>query len=335
LGTVAAPFADQVLDPGVCSPHHLLGALPRRIAAFFIDVIILGVPGNIIGMLFFDYLSRIGSLGALFGFVLALPYFAFFNSEIGNGQTLGKRLLRLQVVDKDGNMIPFTSAIARYSIFTLPYCISDMTLPATRMPWFISILVYLVIYGVGGGTLYLVFFNRHTRQGLHDLAVGSYVADFGGTGALKISATWMAHWVIFPSLLVALVVGGQVVEHRVGPFPQLFADMRLLEETKGVQSAGVQDMTSSSNGERKRILIVNVRWAGESNDESAFADQIAEIILEHDPTVNQRDILRVNMIRGYNIGIATGQVLRPYEHSPAEWSNLLFGTDVPPTLINP
>lgn len=335
MGIVAPPFPNEASAPEVRLPDHLLGTLPRRIAAFLIDVIILAVPGNIIGMLFFDYLSRIGSLGALFGFVLALPYFAIFNSEKGYGQTPGKRLLRVQVVDKDGNMIPFTSAIARYSIFAIPYCISDMALPTSRMPWLISILYYVVVYGVGLGTLYLIFFNRHTRQGLHDLAVGSYVVDSRGTGPLKISPIWKAHWVILPSLFVALFVSGQVAEQRLGPFPQLLADLRLLEETRGVQSAGIQDMTSLSHGESKKILIANIRWVGDSNDESAFADQMARIILKHNPTVKEHDMLRVNMIRGYNIGIASGAVTRSYEHSPSEWSELLFGTDVLPAPAKP
>jgi hypothetical protein len=167
------------------------------------------------------------------------------------------------------------------------------------------------------------------------LAVGSYVADFGGTGALKISPIWKAHWAIFASLLVVIVVSGQVVEHRHGSYPQLLADLRLLEETRGVQSAGIQDMTSWSDGEKKKILIVNIRWTGESSDESAFADQIAGIILQHDLTVKEGDMLRVNMIRGYNIGIATGQVSRAYQHSPAEWNALLFGTDIAPPQPNP
>jgi hypothetical protein len=134
--------------------------------------------------------------------------------------------------------------------------------------------------------------------------------------------------------LLVLVVGGQILERRWGSYPQMVADLRLLEDTKGVQSAGVQDMTSWNHGERKKSLIVNIRWTGESKDESAFADQVARIVLESDPTVKNRDILRVNMIRGYDLGIAHGQVSRAYEHSPGEWSSLLFGTDSAPAPAN-
>jgi uncharacterized RDD family membrane protein YckC len=329
LGVVALPFSDQPPEPDVAPPHHLLGALPRRIGAFFIDAVILGILGNLIGMLFFDYFSRLGSFGALLGFFLALPYFAIFNSDIGNGQTPGKRLLRLQVVDKDGKTIPFERSVLRYSVFALPCCISEMALPVAGTPWFIPTLLYLIVYGVGGANLYLVFFNRHTRQGLHDLVAESYVADFGGTGPLRISPIWKAHWIFVSSLLV-LVVGGQILERRWSSYSQMVADLRLLEGVKGVQSAGVQHMTSWNHGEKKESLVVNIRWTGESSDESAFAAQIARIVLENDPTAKDRDTLRVNMIRGYNLGIANGQISRPYEHSPAEWSSLLFGTDSAP-----
>jgi uncharacterized RDD family membrane protein YckC len=330
LGIVSPPFANQPLEPGLVPPHHLLGTLPRRLGAFLIDSIILGIPGNVIGVLFFDYLSRLGYLGPLVGFFLAFPYFAILNSDIGGGQTFGKRLLRLQVVDKDGKTIPFTSSVVRYLVFAVPWFISDVAGATIRMPWFISTLVYLIVCGVGGATLYLVLFNRHTRQGLHDLAVGSYVADFGGMGPLRISPIWKPHWAILASLLLVLVVGSQILVNW-GSFPQMVADVRLLEDTKGVQSAGVQDMTVWKDGEKKKTLVVNIRWTGTSNDESTMAEQIAKIVLENDPTVKDRDMLRVNLIRGYDIGIAEGHVSRGYEHSPVEWNSLLVGTDSAPT----
>lgn len=95
----------------------------------------------------------------------------------------------------------------------------------------------------------------------------------------------------------------------------------------GVQVAGVQDLNWSNwnSGEKKKILVVNVYWTGKSLDEQAFADQVAKQILEHDSKVRDHDLLRVVMIRGYDIGIAHAQVSHPYEHTPDEWNVRLFG----------
>jgi hypothetical protein len=96
---------------------------------------------------------------------------------------------------------------------------------------------------------------------------------------------------------------------------------------RSVQAAGVQDLTWSSwgSGEKKTILVINVHWAGKSADEQAFADQVARQIIEHDSKVKEHDLLRVVMIRGYDLGIAHAQVAHPFEHTPAEWNVRLFG----------
>lgn len=205
-----------------------------------------------------------------------------------------------------------------------------MSPPATRIPWFISSFANFLVTTVGGATLYLVLFNRKTRQGVHDLVVGSYIADADKNGPLKIEPIWKPHWVILSSLLVILFVGTGVLGDKLGTwgaFPQLLEDVRLVEEMKGVQVAGVQDLTSWSDNEKKKVLVVNIHWIGRSENEPAFADQVAKVILEHDSTAKQRDSLKVVMIRGYSLGIAHAQVSHYYQHTPVEWNARLELTD--------
>ena len=68
---------------------------------------ILFLVGTGVAPPFFDTFSRLGSWGPLVGFCLALPYFAILDSAIGNGQTVGKRLMHIQGIDENGNTIPF------------------------------------------------------------------------------------------------------------------------------------------------------------------------------------------------------------------------------------
>lgn len=265
---------------------------------------------------------------------MALPYFAILNSKIGGGQTLGKKWMHLQVVDKDGNTIPFGSSVLRYAVLAIPYYLDEIRLPVTRTPWFISSLVSVVITGVGAATLYLVLFNRHTRQGVHDLAVKSYVADADMSGPLKTKAIWKIHWVILSSLLILLFVGGGIFSNKLsrwGNFPRMLDDVRLIERMPSVQAAGVQDMYWSclDNGEKKRILIVTIFWTGKPEAREAFANQVVKTILQADSTIERHDSLRVVIIRGYNLGIAHAQVSYPFEHTPAQWRVLVFGTSPP------
>ena len=324
----------------------------RRILAFVIDALVLGLVGFVIGLPLFETFSSLGPWGPLVGFCLAFPYFAILNSSIGNGQTLGKRLMRIKVIDRNGNTIPFWKSVIRYGVFAVPYFLDEVMLPTTRTPWVVSILVSVAVFGVGGVSLYLVVFNRRTRQGVHDLAAGSYVADADKEGALRIEPSWRFHWLILGALLGSLFVGTGVFSDKLKqwrPFPQLLEDVRLVEGMEGVQAAGAQDMTSrnSSSGEKKTTLVINVYWAGKSTDhpftgtltnegwaeKQTIADQVAKLIIGHDSTVKEHDSLKVVVIRGYSIGIAHAQISYFYEHTPAEWNARLFGTS--PTEQSP
>ena len=339
---------ESPLPSETLAPDRGVGALWRRILAFVVDGVVLGLAGFVLGLSFFEAFSNLGSWGPLVGFWLALPYFAILNSTIGNGQTLGKRLMHVQVVDKNGCTISFWKAVVRYVVFGVPYFLNEVLLPTTRTPWAISILVSVVVLGVGGTSIYLVVFNKHTRQAIHDLAAGSYVADADKDGALRIEPTWRFHWVIITALLIVSFGGTGVLSNKLaqwGPFPHLLEDVRVVEGMEGVQAAGAQDMkTHSSDDERKKILVISVYWAGKSADSHPFAeslthkvtegwaekqpvaDLVAKLVIEHDSTVNEHDSLKVVVIRGYNIGIIHSQVSYFYEHTPSEWNARLFGT---------
>jgi len=334
------------------APERGVGALWRRIVAFVIDGLVLCLAGILIGVPFFETLSSLGAWGSLVGFCLALPYFAILNSKIGNGQTLGKRLMHIKVVDRNGSTIPFWKSVARYVVLAVPYFLNGIRLPITRTPWAVFIMVSIIVFGVGGASLYLVVFNRHTRQGLHDLAAGSYVADADEDGALRIEPTWHFHWVILAAVLLIGFVATGVLSNKLaqwGTFPQLLEDVRVVEGIDGVQVAGVQDLNTRnfSSGGKKRTLVISVYWAGKSSiglalwgrrlqnfkeswaEKQPVADSVARLIIEHDPTVKEHDSLKVVVIRGYDIGIAHAQISYFYEHTPAEWNTRLFGASPP------
>ena len=60
----------------------------------------------------FDRLAALGSLGRLIGGAIALAYFALMNSELGGGQTFGKRLVKIRVVQANGTPV---ACLARFS----------------------------------------------------------------------------------------------------------------------------------------------------------------------------------------------------------------------------
>jgi uncharacterized RDD family membrane protein YckC len=171
---IAAPplFSDSAATFVASPPERPIASFWRRLGAFVLDSIILGFAAFILAIPFFSTLSRLGPYGRVVGIFLALPYYAILNSKIGDGQTIGKRVLDIQVVDAGGRTIPFSTSLLRYLVLFVPYFLSDAAFPVTRTPWIVS-ACQQVLGVVSAATLYMLIFNRHARQGIHDLAAGT------------------------------------------------------------------------------------------------------------------------------------------------------------------
>lgn len=89
----------------------------RRILACILDFILLGLAGLLLGILAGRYLALLSGFGPFVGFMVAVLYWGWFDSENGGGQTLGKKLCRLQVVSGDGQKLPLVSRRAAGSAF--------------------------------------------------------------------------------------------------------------------------------------------------------------------------------------------------------------------------
>ncbi len=182
-------------------PDREVGSLLRRIVAVLIDSIVVGIAGTLIALPFFEFFSRLGAWGRLVGFCLAVPYFVLLNSRTGKGQTLGKRAMHLQVVNANGEPISVSKSLIRSLVLSAPFFLNRLTLPITRTPQIVMYLLTGVVFGLGAITIYLVLFNRRTRQGVHDLAAGSYVADADKSGALVVHPIWRGHWAVLGALV--------------------------------------------------------------------------------------------------------------------------------------
>ncbi len=235
--------------------------------------------------------------------------------------------MHIRVVDKNGATISFWRSVFRYMLFTVPYYLEE-TFLSPRTPEVVSTSVSLFTSGLLASTLYLVVFNSRTRQGIHDLLVGSYVADADKDGPLKAESTPKVHWWILGLLLTGAFVGTEILGNNLaksGDFSQLLDDVRLVGGLTDVQAVRVQDLNwRFDEPNRKKTLVISVRWSGASADEPEFADQVAKLVIEHDTHINAHDSLRVEVIRGYYLGIAHAQVSHYYEHTLSGWNARFF-----------
>jgi hypothetical protein len=67
--------------------------------------------------------------------------------------------------DAQGGMLSPEEAILRFIIFAVPLFANGLPLPISRTPWVVSAVLGIVVFGGGTANLYLLIFNRPTRQG--------------------------------------------------------------------------------------------------------------------------------------------------------------------------
>ena len=299
----------------------------RRIGAFFIDTVILGVFGMLIGGLMSPSLSHIGAPARLIGFVVALAYFGILNSRVGNGQTLAKRWLGIRVVNAQGQSLSLPRAMLRYAVLGIPFFVNGLPLPgAVVMSPVVGSLLALIVFGGGFAIVYLYIFNRGTRQSLHDLAVGSYVVRVQpeASGA-HFARVWHGHLVV-TAVVALLCLGAPMAAKRLTE-TTLFAGIlplyQTLEAQPHVLNASVMRGTASNwstnNGHStSHILSAQLRLDAPMTEDADYARHIAQVMAKGDPQFANEDVVTVVLSYGYDIGIASGWKKHNYSFKPFE-----------------
>ncbi len=296
----------------------------RRLLAFLIDCLILGVIGLVIGSILFDTFTAMGGWGRLVGFAIALAYFGTLNSWVGGGQTAGKRLVNVKVVDSEGGSISLHRSYARYVVLGTPYFLNGAMI-ATPVPLLIPI-ISVVIFGAGFAILYLYVFNRRTRQSLHDIAAGTLVVRATDVEPPPPVHIWKYHIVIASAavvlMLVALVSTSIFVAQSFG-LSDLAALQERIHESEKVHFASVFAGKVWAGADERSYLKIDAVWRNKPDSYELAASEIAAIAIRDYPDVSNKDALVVNIIYGFDIGIASGWQSYSFAHTPDEWKRML------------
>jgi uncharacterized RDD family membrane protein YckC len=310
------------------SPHRTISGFWRRLAALLLDGLLLGLVGFVCGLFMFDPLAQLGGWGRVIGFLIALPYFGILNSAVGKGQTTGKRLMSIEVVDRSGRHISLPRSLLRFVILGVPFFLNGALIPPSVMMSPIGYVIGFILFGFGGAIIYLYVFNRRTRQSLHDVAIGTFVTKNAPPGEVA-GSVWRPHFVVVGIWLVA-VIGLSVAMTSLsqkGVFPGL------LDVQQAIQASGKVHVATVNVGKSRRIVdgsrsettyfYSNAIWKQRPEDEESAVRSIASIILRNYPEIAEKDVLTVNITYGFDIGIARAWKSYASTHSPKEWQQLV------------
>lgn len=296
----------------------------RRIGALFIDTLVLGTLGYVVGLFLEDAFVQLGGWGRLIGFAVSITYFGIMNSSISNGQTIGKKILKIRVVDSSNSTINLPKSFLRYSFLAVPFSLNGAQITNEA---FLSYLMYPLSFIILGGLLsisYLYVFNSVTRQSLHDLVVGTYVVN-AEVSSEELTSVWKPHLGVVAALFIAAALVPAFTSDlaKSEPFKGLLATQEAINNNESVKYAGVTEgsttFTSSDSGSNTTTYVNTQAFLYKNNvDDSQTARQLAQTIIETYPESLNKNLIQVTLTYGYDIGIASKWNSYNHQFNPQE-----------------
>ncbi|HKZ42544.1 MAG TPA: RDD family protein, partial [Candidatus Hodarchaeales archaeon] len=297
-----------------------------RIVAFLVDTVVLGVVGLVLGLAFYSQFSHLGGYGRVIGFMIAAFYFGVMNSVICGGQTIGKRVMKIKVITKEGKPIGIGRSVVRFLIIGTPFFLNGAPIPMDILQSVGGSLIASAIFGLGLSILYMYVFNRNTRQSLHDVIVGSFVSKAEAGKIRFVNTVWKGHYAILAVILIGAGLLPIVANHfsKEEPFKEMLTLQRAIQKQPEAKyssvTAGKTTMNIMGKGARETTFLSSrIVLSKQVTDYDQVANTMARVVLNTYPEAESKDSINIVLSYGYDIGIASSWNSKNYNYSPGQW----------------
>jgi len=305
------------------APQSTICGFWQRIWAILIDMIMLCILGAISGYFLEDFYVSLGQWGILIGLAVFLIYFGLLNGPVGKGQTLGKKLLKIRVVTKQGTAPSLAVSSLRAGIFSILFIFNGFNLTPSPISFYLVTISFIIELGFKYGFIYFYLFNRKTRQSLHDLICHTYVVKTEPSGTVNTTKIANIHYIVYASFLVLLTAGSFNIftdicgSNSTVPYQAITKQIQTTTNTQPISLREVHYVTS--NRSVRNFISTMVRTKDKSNLNPEITHKIAKIILNTFPNADKKDSIEVTVYYGYDIGIARSYKKYSDKKTPAEW----------------
>jgi uncharacterized RDD family membrane protein YckC len=295
-----------------------------RIGALFIDTLLLGALGFVLGLFLESIFVQLGGWGRVIGFITLITYFGVMNSSIANGQTFGKKLLKIRVVDDSNRTISLPKSVLRYSFLAVPFSLNGAQFTGEAL---VTILMYplsLVVFGGLFSISYLYIFNRNTRQSIHDLVVGTFVVNAEASKE-SLAPVWKPHLIVVAGLLVVAAILPVFTSDlaQSAPFKGLMVTQEAIARNSLVKYASISEgwtTINSSDSVSKTTTYVKAQVFIYNNaiDNPILAESLAKTIVSSYPESLNKNTILITLKYGYDIGIWSHWNSHTHSFNPAQ-----------------
>jgi uncharacterized RDD family membrane protein YckC len=314
------------------APGNDISGFWRRTSAFAIDSLVLGLIGMALALLLFDVLSMIGQWGRLIGFVIGAAYFTLLEGDVGGrGQSLGKQIMRIKVMQCRGGVLSRLSArqaCLRYVIVAVPLVLGGIgfidttVLQMPGMKW-LTLTNGVLISLWTAGLLYLLAFNRPTRQSLHDLATSSVVVRETATHS-TLSPIAKKHYVIMMAAGVLVTSAGAIVNRfAASGMESLYEVQQAALSVAGVSQAGIAISNVRQFGSAqqfsKTVTTISVVSRNPALESDRCVDAVGKAAFSSSSNLVKQDLVTIVCGRGVELGIASWHRRYFDTLTPSQW----------------
>jgi len=287
----------------------------RRLVADLLDAVVLSIFGYAIAYPLRYAFSAMGIHALWIGLACSFLYFGILHTQVGGGQTPGKRVLGIQVLRRDGAFLSLGESLIRYMavsfIFYNGLYGSLLALLPGKVSMAIGPLFLLVVVWAFFACFILIPLHP-LKRGLHDLMAGSVVvhkAAYDAAALDQMENPSRTRWALLTLSGVTLAIVGLLV---IGIFallkPREIDELSTLYGRLG-HDYDVRGVRSFSFNGQQPVLIVEVFLPMARYDDKADRErvrgQVSRKVQDNFPNLGRYQKLRVITLSGFNIGIAS------------------------------
>lgn len=174
------------------NPKPYIAGFWRRFFALFIDSLFISLFSFIIASFLKNPIYEHPIIFGFIGYALVVAYFGILNSNVCHGQTIGKKVLNIKVLDLDHQFIDIKISILRASVCFAPICLFNIT--DFLQPYIFSTAIGLILALIYMVTFYLFVFNSKSRRTLHDFLFNTIVVNEDAVES-KAQPLWPGHFI--------------------------------------------------------------------------------------------------------------------------------------------
>jgi len=296
-----------------------------RLISDILDVLFLGLFGALLSLPLKGLFYSIGEDGLWIGLCITFLYSGILQSNIGRGQSLAKRLLKIQVLRRDGSYLSLQRSFLRYTIIAL-ICYNSWiwmaltsVLPFLNNPFLQSIYNYSIFFLLLGVVVLLAF--HPLKRGLHDFLADSLVVRKGMYDSEKISflnvpSKVIRSFAIWGGCCIILIIGScyflQKQKNQMQLVQELSPIRKKIEENTQFTNISIRRAWYTFKNNRGTVkkttsldILPFLKKAKFDNMTLRLAEikKAVDIVTASYSNIDECDYINIQVRTGFNIGI--------------------------------